>query len=146
MREKLTLSLLTMEFTRLLVNILLANRTELQFSLERQSFITGQKQQHADVAIIPEHLYKSLDDVSEDLLMPAANKLAEFLIADRAAYTFELNGPPVPDIECSIHRYEGCSVRGMAMREKEFPGEGGLPPITVDLFRFDVLYREASLQ
>lgn len=135
MNEKLTLSMLTREFVRLLSHMI-----ELQFSPEPHSFITGQRQQHADIVILPEHLKtKSLEDVSDELLMPAACQLAEKIKANHAAVTFEL--PPPPNgVECSIHRFNGCCIRGMVMRDVEMDG------LIVDAFRFDVLYREVSLQ
>lgn len=141
MREKLTLSMLTRQFAHLLGCMI-----DLEYSPEPASFIAGQRQAHADTAILPAHLYKSLDDVSEDVLMPAAYKLAEHLKADNAAVSFDLHEPPI-GYEFSIHRYNGISVRGMALRDQDFlgPNEGD-PPIVVDLFRFDVLYREATLQ
>jgi hypothetical protein len=142
-REKLTLAVLTRHFAGLLGSMI-----DVEYSAEPSSFIAGQKQAHADVAILPAHLYKSLDDVAEDVLMPCAFKLAEILKNERATTIFEMNMPPPSYMaETSIQKFGEVSVRGMVLREREFPSPNeGDPPIVVDLFRFDVLYREDSLQ
>lgn len=141
MREKLTLSLLTRHFAHLL-----GNMVDVKFSEEKGS-PSGATQSYADIAILPVHLFKSLDDVAEELLLPAAGALAERMKGNRASVTFEMEGPRAPyqDIECSIHRYNGCSVRGMVMRGQEIKGPDDCPLI-FGAFRFDVLYRSETVQ
>lgn len=140
-REKLTLSLLTRSFTHLL-----GNMVNVKFSDEKGP-LSGTTQSYSDIAILPEHLYKTIDDVAEELLLPAAGALAERMKENRAFISFEMDGPRAPyqDIECSIHRYNGCSVRGMVQRGIETNGpDGGL--LVFDAFRFDVLYRSEMVQ
>lgn len=139
MREKLTLSLLTKYFTHLL-----GNMVSVEFSQE-QPTSAQVTQSYSDITILPEHLYKSIGDVAEELLLPAAGALAERMKVNRATISFEMDGPRRDDIECSIHRYNGCSVRGMVQRGIEMNGpDGGL--LVFDAFRFDVLYRPETVQ
>lgn len=142
MREKLTLSLLTRHFT-----YLLGNMVDVKFSEEKHSLSGEPTQSHIDIAILPEHLYKTIDDVAEELLLPAAGALAERMKENRASTTFEMGGPRAgyEDIECSIHRYNGCSVRGMVMRGLETEGPDG-ELMVYDAFRFDILYRSETVQ
>lgn len=140
MSQVLTLNMLTKQFVHLLANILRhGSGIELQFMPERPQFT---QEVHADVVILPEHLHtKSLDDVSEELLTPAAWTMAEELKEANAGVTFEANGMYLgSDIECVVHRYSGISIRGMVMRAVDIGG------LSVDAFRFEVFYREAQLQ
>lgn len=139
MREKLTLSLLTRNFAHLL-----GNMVDVKFSDEKEP-LSGATQSYVDIAILPAHLFKSLDDVAEELLLPAAGALAERMKGNRASITFEMDGPAREDIECSIHRCNGCSVRGMAQRGIETIGPDG-GPLIYDAFRFDILYRSETVQ
>lgn len=131
MREKLTISLMTRQFIHLLSNMICP-----QFSLDRPQFT---QEVNADVVIKPEHLLtKSLDDISEQLLFPAATKMVEELKEAHAVMVFD--APMLDGIECAVHRYDGLSVRGAVMRGVEIDG------LIVDAFRFTVFYREAQLQ
>lgn len=131
MREKLTLSLMTRNFAHLLSQMICP-----QLSMDRPQFT---QEVNADVVILPEHLLtKSLDDVSQDLLLPAACKMVEELKEAQAIMLFE---PLIPDgVEYSIHRLDGVAARGMVQRGIEIDG------LVVDAFRFTVFYREARLQ
>lgn len=140
MSEKLTLSLLTRHFT-----YLLGNMVDVKFLDEKIWPLNGEMQSGVDIAILPAHLLKSLDDVTRELLFPAASVLAGRMKDNRAFVTLEMDGPGREDIECSIHRYNGCSVRGMVMRGLETEGPDG-GRLVFDAFRFDVLYRSETVQ
>lgn len=131
MREKLTVSMMTRHFVHLLSNMICP-----QVSFERPQFT---QEANVDVVILPEHLLtKSLDDISAELLFPAANEMVEKLKESQAITLFDL--PILDGVECSIHRIGGVIVRGAVMRGVEIDG------IIVDAFRFTVFYREAQLQ
>lgn len=131
MREKLTISMMTRQFTCLLGNMIFP-----QFSMDRPQFT---QEVSADVVILPEHLLtKSMDDISEQLLHPAAYRMVEDLKEAGAIVLFD--APLLEGVENSVHRYNGVSVRGAVMRGVELDG------LIVDAFRFTVFYREAQLQ
>jgi hypothetical protein len=137
MSGMLTTSILTREFIHLLDGCLRAlHPIEFRFPLERPQFT---QETSADVVILPDHLKtKTLNDISEQLLIQAATKMAEDL---KDAHADAIFNPPILDgFECSIQRYNGLSVRGAVMRGVEIDG------LIVDAFRFTVFYREAQLQ
>lgn len=132
----LTLSTLTRSFIHLLDGCL-REHVSWQFSTERPEFT---QEVNADVVILPEHLRtKSLDDVAQELIFPAAGKMAEDLKETKSIVIYNA---PAPDgvAEFAIHRFEDISVRGMVMRGVEIDG------LIVDAFRFTVFYREGTLQ
>ncbi len=138
MNTSLTTSILTRSFIHLLDGCLRAIPLHWQFSDDRPQFT---QEANADVVILPQHLRtKTIDDISQELLMPAAYKMAEDLKENRAGIIYEADMAP-PGVECAaVHRYDCISVRGMVMRGVEIDG------YTVDAFRFTVFYREAQLQ
>jgi hypothetical protein len=131
--------MLTRSFIMLLNGCLRGGESPLswQLSMDRPQFT---QEANADVVILPDHLRsKTLDDIAEQLLLPAAWKMAEDLREHRAGVIFEAEMAP-PGVECVRHRYDNISVRGMVMRGVEIDG------LIVDAFRFTVFYREAQLQ
>jgi hypothetical protein len=133
MRDKLTISMMTRQFCYLLSNMICP-----QFAMERPQF-TQEANAETVVVILPEHLLtKSMDDIAEQLLLPAAGKMVEELKEAHAVMVFD--APMLDGVECSVHRCNGISVRGAVMRGVEIDG------IVVDAFRFTVFYREAKLQ
>ena len=143
MTEKITLSLLTREFAHLL-----GHMVDLAYSPERPQFT---QEMHADVVMLPSHLKtKSLDDISEQLLLPAAGRMAEELKEAHVVRVFDASPSDQSDgVEWSVQRYRDndsvcsaviVSVCGAVMRGVEIDG------LIVDAFRFTVLYREGTLQ
>jgi hypothetical protein len=140
MSEMMTLSLVTRQFIHLLDGCLRGaeHAVELNPSHARPQIT---QEANADIVILPEHLRtKSLDDVSDQLLMPAAYQMSEELKEAKAAVIFNPPLPSIDGIEYSVHRYDGIAVRGMVQRSVEING------LIVDAFRFTVFYREAQLQ
>lgn len=147
-REKLNCSMLCREFVRLLS---CSFGRMMLFSEEDVSLNDMANQRNVDVWLEPAELEQSLDDLSERILHPCANMLAQNLKVSDAAICFHLDLPPRakrPDLHCSVQRWGGFSIRCLLSDPKwDFPDliddDGLVVPDSRNgkyELRFDVLF------
>lgn len=148
-RTKLSLSMITREAISLLANLASPHDiiyletagagTKIAVNSPRG---TIQRQKHVDCIISEAGLHKTLDDISELVILPAMKALWKALSEDRIAYTHTLVLPS--NLNSARHIYDGFCMRGI-MSPKLVPGT--LPTYRGEsedhLVRFDVLYSRA---
>lgn len=133
---KNNINILTREFIHLISNCGLI----LEYKGTIATLNDMSNQSHVDFLISNEELEKSLDDISEKILLPIAFKLAEHINKRNSKLCYYLTIPDrVNEYDYATHICNGLCVRGILDKNYKMFDEKE-NEITTNCIRFDIVY------
>jgi hypothetical protein len=113
---------------------IVGNNLELEF---KETLPLAPTQTYVDFILDAIDLSKSIEFISEAILMPVALALVDKLNKGNARYCYQL--PMARAYECNRVLYNGISLRCLVDRNYETLDKDGSPKLT-NLFKFDILW------